>query len=46
MYRARADQIERQLADFAATFQSAGSDFRNRETEDSHLSVSAFHSSE
>ena len=46
MYRARADQIERQLADFAATFQSAGSDFRNRVTDDSHLSGSAFHSSE
>jgi len=45
-YRARTDQIEKQLADFAATFQSAGSDFRNRVTEDSHLSVSAFHSSE
>ena len=45
-YRARADQIERQLADFAATFQPAGSDSRNRVTEDSHLSVSAFHSSE
>lgn len=45
-YRAQTDQIEKQLADFAATFQSAGSDFRNRVTEDSHFSVSAFHSSE
>ncbi|WP_370873549.1 helix-turn-helix domain-containing protein [Arthrobacter bambusae] len=45
-YRARPDRIERHLADLAATFQSAGSDFRNRVTDDSHLSGSAFHSSE
>jgi predicted ArsR family transcriptional regulator len=45
-FRAQPDQIERQLAELAATFQSAGSDFRNRVTEDSHLSGSAFHSSE
>jgi predicted ArsR family transcriptional regulator len=45
-YRARPEQIERQLADLAATFQSAGSDFRNRATEASHLSGSALNSSE
>lgn len=45
-YKARPDMVERELADLAATFQSAGSDFRNRVTDDSHFSVSAFHSSE
>ncbi|MFB8370366.1 helix-turn-helix domain-containing protein [Pseudarthrobacter sp. NPDC055928] len=45
-YKARTDMVERELADFAATFQSAGSDFRNRVTDDSHFSASAFHSSE
>lgn len=45
-YKARPDEIERELADLAATFQSAGSDLRNRVTDDSHFAVSAFHSSE
>lgn len=45
-YKARPDEIERELADLAATFQPAGSDFRKRVTDDSHFSVSAFHSSE
>ncbi|WP_425256435.1 winged helix-turn-helix domain-containing protein [Pseudarthrobacter sp. J47] len=45
-YKARPDMVERELADLAATFQSAGSDFRNCVTDDSHFSVSAFHSSE
>ncbi|MFC8521348.1 winged helix-turn-helix domain-containing protein [Pseudarthrobacter sp. NPDC057230] len=45
-YTARPDEIERELADLAATFQSVGSDFRNPVTDDSHFSVSAFHSSE
>lgn len=45
-YEARPDEVERELADLAATFQSAGSDFRNCVTDDSHFSVSAFHSSE
>ena len=45
-YKARPDEIERELADLAATFQSAGSDFRKHVTEDSHFSVSAFHSRE
>ena len=45
-YTARSDEVERELADLAAAFQSAGSDFRNRVTDDSHFSVSAFHSSE
>ncbi|WP_354147523.1 helix-turn-helix domain-containing protein [Arthrobacter sp. 754] len=45
-YKARPDMVERELADLAATFQSAGSDFRNWVTDDSHFTVSAFHSSE
>jgi predicted ArsR family transcriptional regulator len=45
-YMARPDMVERELADLASTFQSAGSNFRKRVTDDSHLSVSAFHSSE
>lgn len=45
-YKARPDMVERELADLAAMFQSAGSDFRKRATDDSHFSVSAFHSSE
>ena len=45
-YKARPDIVERQLAELAATFQSVGSDFRKRVTDDSHFSVSAFHSSE
>ncbi|MHA7289563.1 winged helix-turn-helix domain-containing protein [Arthrobacter sp. MDT3-24] len=45
-YRAQRDQIEKVLADLAATFQAAGSECRNRATDDSHFSVSAFHSSE
>lgn len=46
MYKVRPDMVERELADLAATFQSAGSDFRKRATDDSHFAVSAFHSSE
>ncbi|WP_455834122.1 ArsR/SmtB family transcription factor [Pseudarthrobacter siccitolerans] len=46
MYTARRDMVERELVDLAATFQSAGSDFRKRGTDDSHFSVKAFHSSE
>jgi predicted ArsR family transcriptional regulator len=45
-YTARPDEVERELADLAATFQSAGSDFRKPVTDDSHFSVSAFHSIE
>ncbi|MGM9473065.1 helix-turn-helix domain-containing protein [Pseudarthrobacter sp. YS3] len=45
-YQAQPDRVERELADLAATFQSAGSDFRKRVTDDSHFSVSPFHSSE
>ncbi|WP_442855303.1 helix-turn-helix domain-containing protein [Arthrobacter sp. B6] len=45
-YMAQPDEIERQLADLAAAFQSAGSDVRNRATDDSHFSVAPFHSSE
>lgn len=45
-YAARPDEIERQLAELAATFQSVGCDFRNRVTEDPHLEAPAFHSSE
>ena len=45
-YEARPDAVEGELADLAAMFQSAGSDFRKRVTDDSHFSVSAFHSSE
>lgn len=36
-YEARPDEIARELADLAATFQSAGSAFRKRATDDSHL---------
>ena len=39
MYKARRDMIERELADLAATFQSAGSDSMTRVTDDSHFSV-------
>ncbi|WP_430228385.1 helix-turn-helix domain-containing protein [Pseudarthrobacter oxydans] len=45
-YEARPDEVEGQLADLAATFQSTGSDLRKRITDDSHFSVSAFHSRE
>ncbi|WP_373458733.1 winged helix-turn-helix domain-containing protein [Pseudarthrobacter sulfonivorans] len=45
-YSAQPEQIEKQLTDLAASFQSTGSELRNRETDDSHFSVSAFHSSE
>ncbi|MFJ6270981.1 helix-turn-helix domain-containing protein [Pseudarthrobacter oxydans] len=45
-YQAQPNRVERELADLAAAFQSAGSDFRKRVTDDSHFSVSAFHSSE
>ncbi|WP_421093848.1 helix-turn-helix domain-containing protein [Pseudarthrobacter sp. CC4] len=45
-YKAQPDEIARQLGDLAAAFQSPGSDFRNRATDDSHFSVSPFHSSE
>ncbi|AUZ34424.1 hypothetical protein C3B78_08140 [Arthrobacter sp. PGP41] len=45
-YEAQPDEVERELTDLAATFQSAGSDFRKRAMDDSHFSVSAFHSSE
>ncbi|WP_091420163.1 helix-turn-helix domain-containing protein [Arthrobacter sp. OV608] len=46
MYEARRDMVEKELADLAATFQPAGSDFRPCVTDDSHFSVSPFHSSE
>jgi predicted transcriptional regulator len=45
-YSAQPDEIGRQLADLAASFQSADSDFRNLVTEASHFSASPFHSSE
>jgi predicted ArsR family transcriptional regulator len=45
-YRALPEQIERELADLAASFQSAGSEFTNRVSDVSLFSVLAFHSSE
>lgn len=45
-YRAQPDEIERQLAELSAGFQSAGSNFKKLDTEASHFSVSPFHSNE
>jgi hypothetical protein len=45
-YSARPDEIERQLTELAADFQSEASDFKNVVTEASHFSVSPFHSNE
>ncbi|MGN7201424.1 ArsR/SmtB family transcription factor [Arthrobacter sp. SAFR-044] len=45
-YRTRPDEIERQLSELAAWFQSGGSDFKNVATEASPFSVSPFHANE
>ena len=45
-YSAQPNEIERQSAELSAAFQSGGRDFKNLDTEASHLSVSPFHSNE
>ncbi|MGN7149173.1 ArsR/SmtB family transcription factor [Arthrobacter sp. SAFR-179] len=45
-YRARRDEIERQLSELAALFQSEDSDFKDHLTEASHFSPSPFRSNE